>query len=107
MKEPDFVSPQAPASPAYWMRAIATELARSGLSANVRETFSWLDLTASPGACQPASKEPEASLDADGYAEIRWWNDPSMPPADVAARISRVVAAARLPIPSETGGIQQ
>jgi hypothetical protein len=83
------------ANRADWMRAIAGELTDAGLAANVRETFAWLDVTAT--ARQPSRKEPEVSLDADGYSEIRWWNDPTAAPADVAARISRVLDAASLP----------
>jgi len=78
------------------MRAIAGELTAAGLTAGVRETFAWLDLNVERAARQPRLEDPEAHLDADGYAEIRWWNDPAASPADVAARISRVLDAARL-----------
>jgi hypothetical protein len=64
MKEPDSVSPQVPASPVHWMRPIASGLASANLSANLREKFVWLDQN----------------------AEIRWWNDPSMSQAEVAAQ---------------------
>jgi hypothetical protein len=87
--------PKVPANRGDWMRAIAGKLTDAGLAADVRETFAWLDVTAT--VSQPSRKEPEVSLDADGFAEIRWWNDPTATPADVAARISRVLDAASLP----------
>jgi hypothetical protein len=94
MTVPAVVSRPIPANRADWMRAIASELTDAGIAADVRETFAWLDVTATARPTTP--REPEANLDADGYAEIRWWNDPTAPPADVAARMSRVLAAASL-----------
>jgi hypothetical protein len=91
-------TPNVTANRSDWMRAIAGKLTDAGLAAKVRETFAWLDVTAT--AREPSRKEPEVSLDADGYSEIRWWNDPTTTPADVAARISRVLDAASLPLVS-------
>jgi hypothetical protein len=41
-----------------------------------------------------------------GLAEIRWWNDLTAAPADVAARTFRVLTAASLPPASDPKSVQ-
>ena len=50
-----------------------------------------LDVTAS--VRPPGRARTEIMLDEDGYAEIRWHTNPAAPAAEVAAALTRVLAA--------------
>ena len=73
------------------MRAIAADLAAHGVTTHLTDSRAGLDLTAT---LSPSSKrEAEFLLDEDGYAELRFWNPPGTPPAQVTATAIRALQA--------------
>ena len=73
------------------MRAIAADLAAHGLTTHLTDSRAGLDLTAT---LSPSGKrEAEFLLDEDGYAELRFWNPPGTPPAQVTAAALRAINA--------------
>jgi hypothetical protein len=81
------------------MRAIAADLAASGLITRLTDSRAGLDLTAAPGSGR--LREPEFWLDEDGYAELRYWIGSGTPPAEAAATALRVMRAVTGPVPGE------
>jgi len=73
------------------MDAIAAALTAAGLTAVVHVTRGVLDLTAT-WEC-PDAKAAEVVIDDDGYAEIRFWNQPWATPEQAAAVIVRALTA--------------
>jgi len=73
------------------MRAIADALTAAGLTAVVHVTRGVLDVTATWE--RPDAKAAEVIIDEDGYAEIRYWNQPWATPEQVAAVIVRALTA--------------
>jgi len=73
------------------MRAIQAGLAASGLTTHLTDARAGLDLTAT---LRPSVKhDAEFWIDEDGYAELRYWNPPGAPPAQVAATAIRALQA--------------
>jgi hypothetical protein len=73
------------------MRAMAAELTAHGLTTHLTDSRAGLDLTAT---LSPSGKrEAELILDEDGYAELRYWNPPGTPPAQVTATALRALQA--------------
>jgi serine/threonine-protein kinase RsbW len=92
MTEP---SPAAPAGRTRYdtqdMRAIQAGLAASGLTTHLTDARAGLDLTAT---LRPSAKhDAEFWIDEDGYAELRYWNPPGTPPAQVTATAIRALQA--------------
>lgn len=81
----------APEDTAAWLKAIAAQLLTNGLPAVLNETAAGLDMTAT--LSRPGHKELDVIVDEDGYAELHWWADPGTTPAELAAVITRTVAA--------------
>jgi hypothetical protein len=81
------------------MHATAAALAATGLDAKVHSTRGVLDITAS--LHQSAGRSVEVIVDEDGYAEIRYWNAPGAPPAQVVAVITAALAAITAATPGE------
>lgn len=84
-----------PAAPAQYdaerMRAIAAEVAACGLTTHLTDSRAGLDLTAT---LSPSGKrEAELIIDEDGYTELRYWNPPGTPPAEVTATAVRALNA--------------
>lgn len=73
------------------LRAIAAGLTAAGLDASVHETRGVLDLTAT--AHRAGGKDIEVICDEDLYVQIAYWHDPDALPAEVVARICRVLSA--------------
>jgi hypothetical protein len=73
------------------MREIAGGLAAVGFDARLHETRTCVDLTATYRVT--GRRDFVAVLDEDGYVELRYWTEPGATPAQVAAAISRVLAA--------------
>src|ERR1700729_1006641 len=73
------------------MHAIAATLTAAGLTAQVHVTRGVLDVTATWE--RPDAKPAEVIVDEDGYAEIRYWNQPWATPPQVATVIVRALAA--------------
>jgi hypothetical protein len=84
-------APRTPAQAAGWMREIAAELTAAGLTAQVNNTHSALDITAV--LRRPGRRNIKIIIDDDGYAEIRYWNPPEATPAQIAITISRALTA--------------
>jgi hypothetical protein len=83
---------------ADWIRDIDTALAAAGLTTRLTETAAGFDVTA---ALHPSGHKPaEIVVDEDGYVELRWWTDPTATPRQVAAIITRALAAVT---PAATG----
>lgn len=76
---------------AHRMRAIAAELASAGLDTQLHEGRGGIDVTAATQP--PGQREIEAIIDEDDYCELRFWTPPGTQPAEVAAIITRAVAA--------------
>ena len=74
------------------MHAIAAALTAAGLTAQVHITRGVLDVTATWE--RPDAKAAEVIVDDDGYAEIRYWNQPQATPNQVATVIVRALATA-------------
>ncbi|HUZ24872.1 MAG TPA: hypothetical protein VMV07_14035 [Streptosporangiaceae bacterium] len=93
MTEPGHGRPNAaPADPAGWIRAIASGLTATGIPATTNgDHIAGLDVTAV--ICPPGRARAEVMIDEDGWAELRWFTDRTVPPADVAAGITRVLTA--------------
>jgi anti-sigma regulatory factor (Ser/Thr protein kinase) len=73
------------------MRAMAAELTAQGLTTHLTDSRAGLDLTAT---LSPSGKrEAELIIDEDGYAELRYWNPPGTPPAQVTATALRALQA--------------
>ena len=73
------------------MRTIAAELTAHGLTTHLTDSRAGLDLTAT---LSPSGKrEAEIIIDEDGYAELRYWNPPDAPPAQVTATAIRALQA--------------
>ena len=72
------------------MRAIVAGLAAGGLVAEVNQTRSVLDITATLE--RPGSKAAEVVVDEDGYVELRYWNRPAATPEQVTTVILRALA---------------
>jgi anti-sigma regulatory factor (Ser/Thr protein kinase) len=86
------------------MRAMAADLTAHGLTTHLTDSRAGLDLTAT---LSPSGKrEAELILDEDGYVELRYWNPPGTPPAQVTATAIRalhaVTAAPHGPGPNDT-----
>lgn len=81
----------APEDTAAWLTATAAQLLTNGLPAILNETAAGLDMTAT--LSRPGRKELDVIVDEDGYAELHWWADPGTTPAELAAVITRTVAA--------------
>jgi hypothetical protein len=73
------------------MHAIAAALTAAGVTARVHVTRGVLDVTATWE--RPDPKAAEVIVDEDGYAEIRYWNQPWATPPQVATVIVRALAA--------------
>jgi serine/threonine-protein kinase RsbW len=74
------------------MRAIEAGLTACGLVTHLTDSRAGLDLTAT---LSPSGKrEAEIIIDEDGFAELRYWNPPGTPPAEVTATALRVLRAA-------------
>ena len=73
------------------MHAVAAALTTAGLTAHVHVTRGVLDVTATLE--RPDAKAAEVIIDDDGYTEIRYWNQPSATPPQVATVIVRALAA--------------
>jgi hypothetical protein len=73
------------------MHAIAAALTAAGLTAQVHVTHGVLDVTAIWE--RPGAKAAEVIIDEDGYAEIRYWNQPWATAPQVASVIVRALAA--------------
>jgi hypothetical protein len=84
---PDVIAQDA----AQRIRAVAAELDAAGLTTRVQETRGILDLTAS--VRRPGGREIEVIVDDDGYLEFRYWTVPAATPAEIAATITRALAA--------------
>jgi hypothetical protein len=79
------------------MRTIEAALAASGLTTHLTDSRAGLDLTAT---LSPSGKrEAEIIIDEDGFAELRYWNPPGTPPAEVTATALRVLKAVTSPAP--------
>lgn len=93
MTSPGISREESPASDrADWIRAIAADLAATGLAASTNgNNVTGLDVTAT--AAHPGRSPAELMLDEDGYAEVRWFTSTSARPAEVTAGIIRVLAA--------------
>ena len=92
MTEP---GPAAPAGIARYhaqdMRTIQAGLAASGLTTHLTDARAGLDLTAT---LRPSGEhDAEFWIDEDGYAELRYWNPPGTPPAEVTATAIRALQA--------------
>jgi hypothetical protein len=82
----------APVTPADRIRAIAASLAAPGVATGTNGNhLTGLDVTAT--VRPPGRAKTEIMLDEDGYAEIRWYTNPAAPAAEVAAALTRVLAA--------------
>lgn len=98
MTEPSPPAPApapAPAGAAHYdaqdMRTIQAGLAACGLTTHLTDARAGLDLTAT---LRPTGKnDPEFWIDEDGYAELRYWNPPGTPPAQVTATAIRALQA--------------
>jgi hypothetical protein len=90
---PPVISPAtARSDPAARIRAIAAGLTSAGITADTHgNNLTGLDVTATsqPSGCAAA----EIMLDEDGYAEIRWYTNPSAPAAEVTTALIRILAA--------------
>lgn len=73
------------------MRAIAAELAAAGLDTQIHETQGVLDIRAT--LRRPGCKPVDIIYDEDDYAQVSFWNDPGITPAQAAATISRALTA--------------
>jgi serine/threonine-protein kinase RsbW len=97
--EPAMTDP-SPAAPArltqyntHDMRAIEAGLTTSGLTTHLTDARAGLDLTAT---LRPSTRhDAEFWIDEDGYAELRYWNPPGTPPAQVTATAIRALVARR------------
>jgi hypothetical protein len=73
------------------MRTIQAGLAAIGLTTHLTDARAGLDLTAT---LRPSGKhDAEFWIDEDGYAELRYWNPPGTPPAQVTATAIRALQA--------------
>lgn len=77
------------------MAELGRLLSAAGLRVRVTSTCGALDLTAELN--RPDSNSAEVIADEDGYVEVRYWNPPGASPAQIAAVISRVLAAITTP----------
>jgi predicted glycoside hydrolase/deacetylase ChbG (UPF0249 family) len=84
-------APGPSAGPATWIRGIAAALTAAGLTADLHHTPVGLDLTATRHP--PGQKETEVLVDEDGYIELRWWAVPGATAEQVAAAVTRALAA--------------
>lgn len=74
------------------IRAIAAALAATGVATGTNGNhLTGLDVTAA--ICPPGRAKTEIMLDEDGYAEVRWYTNPSAPVAEVTAALSSVLHA--------------
>ena len=77
------------------MRAIEAGLTACGLITHLTDSRAGLDLTAT---LSPSGKrEAEIIIDEDGFTELRYWNPPGTPPAEVTATALRVLRAVTSP----------
>jgi hypothetical protein len=76
---------------AAWMHALAAALTAAGLTAQVHVTRGVLDVTATWERLD--GKPAEVIVDEDGYAEIRYWNQPWATPPQAATVMVRALAA--------------
>jgi anti-sigma regulatory factor (Ser/Thr protein kinase) len=98
--------PATPATIAQYdaehMRAIEAGLTACGLITHLTDSRAGLDLTAT---LSPSGKrEAEIIIDEDGFTELRYWNPPGTPPAEVTATALRVLRAATSPATSPCTG---
>jgi hypothetical protein len=84
------MSPRVRATVA-WMHATAGALSAAGMDARVHSTRGVLDITAS--VSRAGGQSIEVVVDDDGYAEIRYWNNPGATPVQAAAVIAAALAA--------------
>ena len=88
----DASAPATQNSPAARIRAIAAGLTAAGIAAGTYgNNITGLDVTATRGP--PGRATTEIMLDEDGYAEIRWFTNPTAPAEDVTAALARILAA--------------
>jgi hypothetical protein len=73
------------------IRAVAAELDAAGLTTRLQETRGVVDLTAS--VSRPGGRAIEVIVDQDGYVELRYWTVPGATPTQIAATITRALAA--------------
>jgi serine/threonine-protein kinase RsbW len=104
MPEPSTAASAIAQYDAERMREMAAELTAHGLTTHLTDSRAGLDLTAT---LSPSGKrEAELIIDEDGYAELRYWNPPGTPPAQVTATAIRalhaVTAAPHGPGPNDT-----
>ncbi|MDR0343787.1 MAG: hypothetical protein LBI49_11920 [Nocardiopsaceae bacterium] len=95
MTDPHYLAVSRPVTgpaAAEWLRDVAAELTAAGIPAEVHDTRSVPDLTASAPALD-GGKPAEVVADPDGYAEIRYWNPPAATPAQASEVIIRALAA--------------
>lgn len=91
MPEPSTAAPAIAQYDAERMRAMAADLTAHGLTTHLTDSRAGLDLTAT---LSPSGKrEAELIIDEDGYAELRYWNPPGTPPAQVTATALRALQA--------------
>jgi hypothetical protein len=74
---------------AAWLGAISAGLSAAGLTANVNQA-AGLDVTAT--LRRPGEKDTTVVIHEDGRAELCWWLDPAMTPAQVTTSVVRAVA---------------
>jgi hypothetical protein len=77
------------------MRAIAADLTAYGLTTHLTDSRAGLDLTATFHLT--GKHDAQFWIDEDGYAELRYWNPPGTPPAQVTATAIRVLQAVSPP----------
>ena len=101
MPEPSTAAPALAQYDAERMRAMAADLTAHGLTTHLTDSRAGLDLTAT---LSPSGKrEAELIIDEDGYAELRYWNPPGTPPAQVTATALRALhAVTGTPLPPTT-----
>lgn len=88
----DASGPATQNSPAARIRAIAAGLTAAGIAAGTYgNNITGLDVTATRQP--PGRATTEIMLDEDGYAEIRWFTNPTAPAEDVTAALARILAA--------------
>jgi anti-sigma regulatory factor (Ser/Thr protein kinase) len=98
MPEPSTTAAATAQYDAERMRAMAADLTAHGLTTHLTDSRAGLDLTAT---LSPSGKrEAELILDEDGYAELRYWNPPGTPPAQVTATALRALQAVTSTAPS-------
>jgi hypothetical protein len=73
------------------MRAVADELTAAGLAVSLSQSRAVVEVSASLHL--EGRREIEATVDEDGYTELRFWQKPNATPAQIGATISRALDA--------------